>query len=455
MNHHLMDQYVDLLHDTLKSSGGGKNFAAPNQPTTATGSSCYNNNDEEDEEERMYTLIEARSRFVLYMQQRIHLNNTLGIHRCSESCPLCYDLNTHRCTRNCEFFSYKYVYICTRTGNIHYCTPVLCDRLNQDSEYSCELTNIIHGLAVDYGKTRQSEMQYNTKGRPGGGGGVSLDNDKTYMGPAILSTHVGSLARVKEYKKRSYNSSNNNKKSNLNGSNNKRKNIVPVITNVITAILDHAMPNLARYKQQLIDACRITWQKIIVPSERYQKQSNSYTLQYHCVIVLYSMFRDGVVLSGTDRYVIAPKILALVKEEDFSSTRKLTELQIEFKNKHTFSSTSLTDCEEIFIDCACSIFNRLKEAETKMIDYLRTRALHPSIAKKCIIKVESDCSTREFMLMFPSAQQITTRKEYSDISLLLNKFHRQNAYAIHIYVDLTDYAVDPTCPPLYTLTFTE
>ena len=90
-----------------------------------------------------------------------------------------------------------------------------------------------------------------------------------------------------------------------------------------------------------------------------------------------------------------------------------------------------------------------------MIDYLRTRALHPSIAKKCIIKVESDCSTREFMLMFPSAQQITTRKEYSDISLLLNKFHRQNAYAIHIYVDLTDYAVDPTCPPLYTLTFTE
>lgn len=425
-------QYTDLLQDTLK--------------TTHSAQQQQRGQSDTDEEERMYTLIEARGRFVLYMQRKQQHQHQLFInHRCSASCSLCYDLNTHRCTRHCDFFNYEYIYICVRTGNIHYCTPVLCDRLNQDSEYSCELTNIIHGLAVDYGKTRQSEMQYNTKGRTGGRMASSLDTDKTYMGPAILSTHVGSTARAKEYRKYS------NKNKNNNNNNKNPKIIITTITNVITTILTQAMPNIIPYIQQLIEACKITWNKLIIPSERYRKHPNSYTIQYHCVIVLYLMFRDGVVLSGTDRYVIVPKIISLIKDEDFSSTRKLAELQIEFKNKHTFSSTALTDCEKIFIDCACSIFNRLKEAESKMTEYLRTRALHPTVAKKCTIKVESECSTNEFLLMYPCAQQITTKKEYSDISCLLTKHHRQEARAIHIYVDLTDYNIDSHCPPLYTL----
>lgn len=438
------DYYTDLLQGVLLTTAPIK------QQQTQTKANA-------DEETRMLDLIEARSRFILYMQQQQQQLLRVIHWSCSHSCSICYDLQTHRCTANCDFYSYKgYIYICTRTGNVHYCTPVLCDRLNRDNEYSCELTNVIHGLAVDYGKTRQSEMQYHTKGRNRSTMASSLDSDKTYMGPAILSTDVGSCATVSDKRQRTsnYNKNNAKKKKSSSVILSNPKDLLQMITTVITTILTQAMPNLLIYKDTLIQTCQVTWNKIILTSEQYQKHPTSYTIQYHCVIIIYSIFRNSVVLSGTDRYIIAPKILALINEGDFSSTRKLTELQLEFKNKHMFSSTALTNCEGVFLDCALALYNKLKEAEHKMVDYLRTRALHPSIAQKTIIKVESECSIHEFTLLNPLSKEIITKKEYSDIiySYGLDKYYRTNAQAIHIYVHLTDYIVDRTCPPLYTLT---
>lgn len=362
------DIYESLLSDTLMIPVSDEKVVtvttAPIQQQQQTSKelkvltrSNYKETRINQQEILMDQLIEARGHFIIEMQKKQYQQRSTlipPIHICKHTCTDCYNIRSHYCTDYCDLFRYKDVYICETTGNVHFCTSDTCDRLLFNNQVSCELTHIIHSNAYCMAKTRQTEMRSRKSKHTTSKAGAhnTQDGEPDSMGPCQLDIYNISgeyhLTKSSNKKDTEHNKKRDNKAEYI------------LVTNTITSIIKEAMPLLKEYTQELIKVCYTTWVKIIVTCKR--NNTIGYTIPYHCIIILYCIFRQGLVLVEPDSYrMVSPNVkcaLLSCSSEDgddddrvdtvFTSIRKLSEVQLHLK--HAFSSSSFSRAEDFFLE---------------------------------------------------------------------------------------------------------
>ena len=347
------DIYRELLHEHLSSSCSSSSSSFISETIILS-----------DTEARWDELMEARAHFVLESQRLFHTNPSLFR---SHPNPKA------KCTHECKLIEYKNTFTCLTRGNVHTCTKHECDRIDMNHEYACELTSRTHGVVMDYQKTRE---QSNI---------VDHNKERTSMGDSVLDIHVHSFSFSKPKSKR------------------KRKRRVetelPIIESTVDSILSNAMPLLIPHRELIINGCYDTWINIVVASEHYRARPGSYTLPYHCVMVIYDLCKDGLVLVPPCQYVIM-KPLPGVPAKAWTSTRKLTEIRIDPKRKQLFASATYTRTEKFFLECANEVLEKLLHAENNAEKFIvQVRQLN-----MCQIVKESDMTQEVFLAAHPTAK---------------------------------------------------
>lgn len=430
------DLYQQLLNETISTQ--------QQLPSTTP---VLEQQRKEDSIERTDQLIECRARYILFLQDLVGglQAPVIPFYHCHPQCVTCYELKTHKCARGCQLYRYKDTWMCYHTGNVHYCTPTTCDYLDNSEthENGCMLTGTIHGVSFDEAKTRQTGWN-KTKGGNNGGTTVIAcssgdgDKDGVSVGRSYLNSMNGFAMGETKHKRTV-----KRKKASTTD--------LALITSTVKAIVSQAMPGLSSYTGTIIQACHIVWMQVILPSHKYQESPKSYTIPYHCVMVLYALFRDGLVLNAPDCYSVLTPIA--INTDLLCSTRKLTEIRIESnKHKHVFTSPTFTRAEDFFQECALDILHQLTTAESLLVTHLRTVIL-PLLDKKCVF-VESKLSSQEYWLQTSDCITVCNEQPLASIRNHLTPEHRKTVRSIHIYVTLHKIVSNTqvvSYTPLYTI----
>jgi hypothetical protein len=321
------------------------------------------------------------------------------------------------------------MYTCMDTGNVHVCTRGLCEFMtSSDNELACSLTGLSQGVAFDHAKTRDAPSFAQ-------GGGAHMA-ERTSIGDSVLDIHCyRRIGRVVKNTKRTR----------------KRKisTELPLIESTVDTVLAHAMPFLRPHRQSIVDACHSMWLHTVLPSASYKSKPGSYTIPYHCVVVLYYMCNGGLSFLPNNAYGIISAIPGVDAYTARSSTRKLTEIRIDPGRKQFFASATYTRTEKIFLKCVNEIMDLLLKGEEQLAGYVRIM-MDPAIGCNCKVLKQSETSLRDFVAKHGKAKCVANKVDMATFRHLLSAMkNRTKVRYVHISCSLTEN--DPSNTPLFNV----
>lgn len=309
----------------------------------------------------------------------------------------------HECNEECiqHMISYKDVYLCLITGNIHYCTELACTHATtNDQERVCTLTANRFGSDIDHRQVRVGKDAIT------GDAGVFIGT-----GPSILASTISidksvthSLKEIKTILVAPSPSTQHKEPTANNKQKRKRRRRIeselPLIQSMTSALMAK-MNNLAPHEDMFVSTAHQLWNAMILPSQVYQNNSGAYTLSYHVCVLIYRAQR-GLSLFHPDRYSLVPNLTlgGQVSKSSWSNMRRLSDVKI---NNGLFSASTFTNTTHLFTQCVAELRTRVLEAEEKMKVFLiKMAGKDVSIYKESQVDVSKVRTQSEKVLVWDS-----------------------------------------------------
>ncbi len=273
-------------------------------------------------------------------------------------------IHPHDCNeRGCILLNYRNVYLCTDTGNIHYCTPSACEFMisSKSGLPCCSLTGVEFQNQYDHQRLKAIDKK-----------GSSDFGDFVGTGPVILTSSISTNAGAGQSRKRIRSMLSSTSESNpivKTGAATKRKRKrvqsqeLPIIKTMINALLIK-MPLLEEYKSKLIEWCHHTWVNLVLPSKMFAEHSGAYTLPYHVCVIVYRCQR-GISIVPSNRHMIVPCIIQDPKA--WPNTRQLADIKMSHSH---FVAKIFTRTGHLLIECVSEARVCITEHESKAQRYL-------------------------------------------------------------------------------------